>query len=108
MWSRDSNTFGWRSYLGDRYGTNNVPDEAAPARTTELSGLPTTFIAVGTADCLRDESIDYAARLCQAGVPTELHVYSGAVHGFDMFADCAVSRTAARNSTDWLARQFNR
>jgi acetyl esterase/lipase len=106
IWTRESNAFGWRSYLGDRYGTDDVATEAAPARADELSGLPPTFIGVGTADCLRDESIDFAARLCRAAVPTELHVYAGAVHGFDMFADTAVARTAARDSADWLARQF--
>jgi acetyl esterase/lipase len=106
IWTRESNAFGWRSYLGDRYGTDDVPADAAPARANELSGLPSTFIGVGTADCLRDESIDFAARLCRAAVPTELHVYAGAVHGFDMFADTAVARTAARDSADWLARQF--
>ncbi|BCO98570.1 MULTISPECIES: alpha/beta hydrolase [Mycobacterium] len=108
VWTRESNAFGWRSYLGDRYRTEDVPEDAAPARATELRGLPSTFIAVGTADCLRDESIDFAARLSRAAVPTELHVYSGAVHGFDMFADTAVARTAARDSADWLARQFGR
>ncbi|MDT5081721.1 MAG: hypothetical protein QOJ80_6358 [Mycobacterium sp.] len=106
IWSRESNAFGWRSYLGDRCGTNEVPVDAAPSRATELSGLPPTFIGVGTADCLRDESIDFAARLCRATVPTELHVYAGAVHGFDMFADTAIAQTAARDSADWLARQF--
>jgi acetyl esterase/lipase len=106
VWSRESNAFGWRSYLGDRYRTDDVPADAAPARATELGRLPPTFIGVGTADCLRDESIDFAARLCKASVPTELHVYAGAVHGFDMFADTAVARTAARDSADWLARQF--
>jgi acetyl esterase/lipase len=106
MWSRASNTFGWRSYLGDRYGTEDTPEEAAPARATELHGLPPTFINVGTVDCLRDESIDYAARLCRADVPTELHVYAGAIHGFDLFSGCAVTRTAARDSASWLARQF--
>jgi acetyl esterase/lipase len=106
VWTRESNAFGWRSYLGDRFGTDDVPADAAPARCDELSGLPPTFIGVGTADCLRDESIGFAARLCQAAVPTELHVYAGAVHGFDMFADTAVARTAARDSADWLARQF--
>jgi acetyl esterase/lipase len=108
IWSREANGFGWRSYLGDRCGTDDVPDDAAPARATELAGLPPTFIGVGTADCLRDESIDFAARLCRAAVPTELHVYAGAVHGFDMFADTAVAQTAARDSADWLARQFGR
>jgi acetyl esterase/lipase len=106
IWTRESNAFGWRSYLADRYGTDDVPVDAAPARADELGGLPPTFIGVGTADCLRDESIDFAARLWQAAVPTELHVYAGAVHGFDMFADTAVARTAARDSADWLARQF--
>jgi acetyl esterase/lipase len=106
MWSRESNAFGWRSYLGERYGTNDVPPDAVPARAAELAGLPPTFISVGTADCLRDESIDFAARLCRAGVLTELHVYAGAIHGFDMFANCAVAKCAAHDSVDWLARQF--
>jgi acetyl esterase/lipase len=106
VWSRESNEFGWRSYLGENYGTDDVPPDAAPARATELAGLPPTFISVGTVDCLRDEAIDYAARLCRAGVSAELHVYAGAVHGFDMFTDCAVAKCAARDSADWLARQF--
>jgi acetyl esterase/lipase len=106
LWSRESNGFGWRAYLGDRSGTDQVPQDAAPSRAIELAGLPPTFITVGTADCLRDEAIDFAARLCRADVLTELHVYAGAVHGFDMFADCAVVRCAARDSVDWLARQF--
>ncbi|MDT5094826.1 MAG: hypothetical protein QOH60_4189 [Mycobacterium sp.] len=106
VWSRESNAFGWRSYLGDRCGTDDVRSDAAPARASELAGLPPTFISVGTVDCLRDEAIDYAARLCRAEVSTELHVYAGAVHGFDMFDDCAVAKCAARDSTDWLTRQF--
>jgi acetyl esterase/lipase len=106
LWSRESNAFGWRAYLGDRCGTDHVPPDAAPARAAELAGLPPTFISVGTADCLRDEAIDFATRLCRADVLTELHVYAGAVHGFDMFADCAVVRCAAHDSADWLARQF--
>jgi acetyl esterase/lipase len=106
LWSRDSNEFGWRSYLGESYRAEFVSPDAVPARATELAGLPPTFISVGTVDCLRDEAIDYAARACRAGVSTELHVYAGAVHGFDMFADCAVAKCAARDSADWLARQF--
>ncbi|MGO9153095.1 alpha/beta hydrolase [Mycobacterium sp.] len=106
LWSRESNAFGWHAYLGDHYGTDQVPSDAAPARAVELAGLPPTFITVGTADCLRDEAIDFAGRLCRAGVLTELHVYAGAVHGFDMFTDCAVVRCAAHDSADWLARQF--
>ena len=30
VWSRESNEFGWKSYLGDLYGTDDVPYTAAP------------------------------------------------------------------------------
>ena len=31
------------------------------------------------------ENVAYAMKLMAAGVPTELHVYPGAFHGFDAF-----------------------
>jgi acetyl esterase/lipase len=103
VWTRTSNTFGWKSYLGDRYGRDDVPPTAAPARATDLSGLPPTFISVGAVDGFRDEDVDYATRLNQAGVPTELHVYPGACHGFNMMApDAAVSKQCRRNMAHWL------
>ena len=36
---------------------------------------------VGSLDNFVDECIDYAQRLMQSGVPTDLRVYSGAFHG---------------------------
>ena len=86
IWSRAANLLGWRAYLGDLSGTDDVPAYAAAARATELDGLPPTFIGVGTLDLFRDEDIDYALRLLCAGVPTELHVYPGAPHGFESIA----------------------
>lgn len=51
--------------------------------TYDLANLPPTYLSVGEVDLLRDENIEYATRLMQAGVPTELHVYPGAFHGFE-------------------------
>jgi acetyl esterase/lipase len=48
-----------------------------------LSGLPPTWIGVGSADLFHDEDVDYARRLRDAGVPTQLDVIAGAFHGFD-------------------------
>jgi acetyl esterase/lipase len=107
VWSRESNTFGWRSYLGDRYGTDNVPYTAAPARCEDLSGLPPSFLSVGTVDGFRDEDIDYAMRLNQAGVPCELHVYPGAPHGYQLAVDSAIVRQAERDAMEWLARMVD-
>jgi acetyl esterase/lipase len=58
-------------------------------RATDLTHLPPAYIPVGTLDLFIDENIEYAQRLIQAGVPTELHVYPGAIHGFDAFAPSA-------------------
>jgi acetyl esterase/lipase len=109
VWSRHSNTFGWRSYLGDLYGSDDVPPTAAPARATDLSGLPPSFVSVGAADGFRDEDIDYALRLNQARVPTELHVYPGGCHGFNVMAPgAALSQQCMRNMKDWLRKQLLR
>jgi acetyl esterase/lipase len=104
VWSKESNTFGWRSYLGDLYGADDVPYTAAPARCRDLSGLPPAYVSVGTVDGFRDEDIDYAVRLNQAGVPCELHVYPGACHGYHIAVDADVVRRSNRDILDWLAR----
>jgi acetyl esterase/lipase len=82
IWDRAGNIEAWQWYLGD-----GKPDQyAAPARAEELSGLPPTYIDVGTVDLFRDEDITFAGRLMQAGVPTELHVNPGAYHAAEVFA----------------------
>jgi acetyl esterase/lipase len=106
VWSRESNSFGWRAYLGDRYGTEDVPDTAAASRVMDMAGLPPALVLVGAADGFCDEDVDYAARLNRAGVPTELHVYPGAPHGFTLFGESEVSRQAAVDVERWLARML--
>ena len=103
VWPPAANRFGWRSYLGDLTG-DDVPCYAAAARATNLAGLPRCFIAVGALDGFSDEDIDYAVRMRHAAVPTELHVYPGAPHGFDGLApNTAIARRANRDIEEWLA-----
>jgi len=89
MWHRGSNHLGWKAYLGRDGGGADTSPYAAAARATDLSNLPPAYIAVGTLDLFIDENIEYAQRLIQAGVSTELHAYPGAFHGFDAFAPSA-------------------
>jgi acetyl esterase/lipase len=104
IWSRQSNEFGWRSYLGDLYGRDDVPSYAAPARATEdqLRGLPPAFVITGGCDGFRDEDIEYALRLGHAGVPTDLHVITGAPHGVQLFIGTEPAQRWARTVRDWL------
>ena len=89
VWHRESNRLGWKAYLGRDGGGDDVSPYAAAARATDLRNLPPAYIPVGALDLFIDENIEYAQRLIQAGVPTELHVYPGAFHGFDLLAPAA-------------------
>ena len=94
-WTYDDNVTGWAALLGDAAGTDAVPPYAAPARATDLSGLPEAYIDVGDLDIFRDEDITYARRLSDAAVPTELHLHPGCPHAFEALARGAdVSRRA--------------
>jgi acetyl esterase/lipase len=81
MWSGRDNQIAWRWYLG---GAD--PDVAVPARRCDLAGLPPAWIGIGTLDLFYEESIEYARRLQDAGVPARVHVANGAFHAFDQIA----------------------
>ncbi len=83
----------WRHYLGDSQEV--VSPYAAPSRAQSLSRLPPAYIAIAEYDPLRDEALEYAMRLLQAGVPVELHQFAGTVHGFDGLLPSQVSVQAA-------------
>lgn len=94
-WTYDDNATGWGALLGPDAGTDTAPAYAAPARAEDLSGLPDTYLDVGDLDIFRNENIAYARRLADAGVPTELHVYPGCPHAFEVLARrAAVSQRA--------------
>lgn len=85
-WTYDDNVTGWGALLGGRPGAPDVAPYAAPARATDLSGLPDTYIDVGDLDLFRAEDLKYACRLADAGVPTELHLHPGCPHAFEWLA----------------------
>jgi len=106
VWNAQSNEFGWRSYLGDLYESDEVPPYAAAARATDLAGLPPTCLVVGSIDGFRDENVEYAQRLNQAGVPCELHVIAGLPHGYLLAPDAAAVKLADHCMDNWLARRL--
>jgi acetyl esterase/lipase len=107
IWTPQANRFGWTSLLGQEPGGADVSPYAAAARAEHLEGLPATFINVGALDLFLEEDMEYARRLMRAGVPTELHVYPGAYHGFRMAADAQVTLAAERDQLSALKRAFD-
>lgn len=103
--SRATSVTAWGALLGDRRAGNDVSQYAAPARATDLSGLPPAFIDCGSAEAFRDEDVAYATALWAAGVQAELHVWAGGFHGFDGFApDAMLSQAAVAARVSWLER----
>lgn len=103
VWHRDLAARSWQSYLSRLGG--EVPGYASPARAESLAGLPPAFVSVEDHDLLRDEGIDYARRLMQSGVTTELHVYPGTYHGSFAFSPQAdVSRRHMGDAVQALKR----
>ena len=99
MWNRPNAELSWDFYLGKDYsrGAANVPCYAAPARAKDLSRLPPAYVSTMEFDPLRDEGVEYALRLMQAGVATELHSFPGTFHGSSLFAGTHISQ---RESTE--------
>ncbi len=105
VWNRTANTVGWNAYLAGQAGADDVAPYAAPARATDLAGLPPTYINVGDLDLFVDEDIAYAQAMMRAGVAVELHVYPGAFHGSNNFVSRAVlSRRWTADERAALAR----
>ena len=85
-----------------------VPADAVPGRTTTLRDVPSAFISCSELDPLRDEAIDYATSLMQAGVATELHVIPGTCHGFDsLLPDWELSQQLFALQGDALRRALH-
>lgn len=96
--------FATKAYLGKAAADGPLSAYAVPALATSLAGSPPTFIAVGSLDYLAGQSMRFAGRLISEGVPTELHVYPGAFHGFDMLVSAPVTGKFHEDMRDALRR----
>ncbi|MFF3569164.1 alpha/beta hydrolase [Nocardia jiangxiensis] len=97
----------WNHYLGPLAA--DPPDYASPAVAADLTGLPPAYILAAGEDCLRDEAIDYALRLQDSGVLTELHLVPSVPHGFNgLLPGATASRRARHNLEEAMAAMLGR
>jgi acetyl esterase/lipase len=102
FWRTGSNRNMWKVYLrGSQWartgGSAPPPPYAAPLHRERFAGLPPARVELAEFDPLRDEGRLYAEALEKAGVPVELRLIEGAIHGYDLVED---SPTAERVFTD--------
>ncbi len=95
VWNWKSNYNSWKLYLGDLFGTEDVPYYAAPARAENYNDLPPAATFVGELEAFRDETVQYVENLRKAGIPVEFEIYKGCFHAFDtMCPKAEVSKKA--------------
>ncbi|HWN33771.1 MAG TPA: alpha/beta hydrolase [Pseudonocardia sp.] len=105
LWNRPNAVFSWDAYLGAGVpGSADVPVYAAPARATDLVGLPPAYVSAMEFDPLRDESVGYALALQAAGVQVELHMFPGTFHGSALVEHAAVSQREKSEAITVLRR----
>ena len=81
----------------------------SPLLADDLTGVAPAYVTVGGFDILRDETLEYAQRLRDAGVPTEVREHEGLIHGFVNAAGLSRScRAAALEMADALIRGLSR
>ncbi len=80
----------------------------APLILDDLSGLPEAFILVAGYDPLRDEGVDYARRLIEAGNRVRLSNYDGMIHGFYLMGGAVdAARRAVSESAQVMREAFD-
>ena len=105
IWDNKLNLAGWKSYLGTKFGTEQVSDYAAPGRRSEFKNLPKAWIGVGDVELFYEEDKAYATKLTAAGVPCELDVVAGGPHAFEGLAPNAqVSLDYVGRAKSWLKK----
>ncbi|MGV0792533.1 alpha/beta hydrolase [Mycolicibacterium sp. XJ1819] len=85
----------WYVKGADGLDMSNMPATLAPARATDLSGLPPAYIGTAGHDPLRDDGARYAELLAAAGVPVELHNAPTLPHAFVAYDGVVPAATEA-------------
>jgi len=97
----------WREYVPDP--AQRLAPDASPMHAPSLAGLPPALFITAGRDILRAETEEYSRRLAEAGVPSWLHNYPHADHGFFLLlATVPESGDAVGRCAEALRRAFVR
>lgn len=84
FWNTKKNHEAWKLYLGDLYGSEEIPPYASPSRQKDYSGLPPCYTFVCDGEPFYRETLAYVEALKKAGIAAKADVYHADEHAFDM------------------------
>ncbi|ONI46834.1 hypothetical protein AN644_02455 [Candidatus Epulonipiscium fishelsonii] len=103
LWDLERNEIVWKVYLGEYYGTKNIPSYAVPMLAESFENLPPTYTFVGSEDPFYTDTLEYVHKLKDAGVIVEFDVHENVFHGFDMIPNA----DSATQAWDKLFEQYD-
>ena len=103
----------WNSSLSNRIGPMTQVDPNAPSyvyfspvEAGSFEGMPPAYIETAEFDCLHDDGILYAEKLCEAGVDVVLNETKGTMHGFDIMQKAPTTNSAVAKRTGYMHKMF--
>ena len=90
-------------------GTDVTDPRVSPFRASSLEGLPPAIVNLAGFDPLRDDGLDYATALLEAGVPAQVDHEAGLVHGYLSYTAVSPScRKATERLVDSISSALDR
>ena len=104
----------WNSTLSSRIAPMTRADRSrpdfvyySPVEAESFRELPPAYIETAEFDCLHDDGILYAEKLCQAGIPVILNETQGTMHGFDIVQKAKTTEKALEERIRFMKERFN-
>ena len=105
----------WNSKLSARIAPMTKADPTrpdylyySPVEAEHFEGLPPAYIETAEFDCLHDDGILYAKKLCEAGIAVVLNETKGTMHGFDIMQSSKITKAALAARVAFMRKQFER
>jgi acetyl esterase/lipase len=88
-------------------GQGDPRDPLVSPLYADLKGLPPLLIQVGNRETVLDDSTMFAEKARSAGVDTELQIWDGMIHVFQMFSEIPEARQAIASTAKFLRRHLH-
>ena len=86
------------------FGTDRDKDPDLSPAYADLRGLCPALFTIGTLDPLLDDTLLMAPKWLAAGNETELAIYPGGIHAFDMIEGLPIAEEHHRRAADFVTR----
>lgn len=106
LWNSKNNKRMWSYYC------KNLKDDhiykASPMHSSLPQFIPDTYVETAQYDCLHDEGMIYAKKLCESGANVVINETRGTIHGYDSAFHTKIAKIHIKKRILFLRNSFNK